>query len=219
MIVWIVLPHLKTGLFLSQDNYSVLSAEAHLPWPSASPPASPEHKLAIMPCCLALLLSSFLRLPLCPRINRDRGDYLLVSVFYGGGNIINAPFTRCSKQNTAWSLGETVPIAKTLIRHQEEHLLLWGSCSQGKSQKRFLDSGVSQNSSLQPEAVQMTSTAVQALTLASASELTATLMFLNSAALFHYVFKICKKIQPCCFLLQDGLSPTLHRSNPCQNFT
>lgn len=136
-----------------------------------------------------------------------------------GENIINAPFTRCSKQNTAWSLGETVPIAKTLIWHQEEHLLLWGSCSQGKSQKRFLDSGVSQNSSLQPEAVQMTSTAVQALTLASALELTATLMFLNSAALFHYVFKICKKIQPCFFLLQDGLSPTLHRSNPCQNFT
>ena len=42
MIVWIVLPRLQTGLFLSQDNYSVLSAEAHLPWPSASPPAPPE---------------------------------------------------------------------------------------------------------------------------------------------------------------------------------
>ena len=166
MTVWIPLPRLETGLFLSQDNYSVLSAEAHLLWPSTSP-ASPEHKLAIMPRCLALLLSSFLRLPLCPRMNRDRGDYLPVSVFYGGKhNQHSLHKTSQTKHRTVTGRDGTKVslIAKTLIGHQEEHLLLWGNCSQGKSQKRFLDSGVSQNSSSQQEAVQMTSTAVPALT-------------------------------------------------------
>lgn len=61
-----------------------------------------------MPHCLALLLSSFLGLPLCPRMNKDRGDCLPVSVFYGE-NRINTPFTRHPNQNTARLLRETAP--------------------------------------------------------------------------------------------------------------
>lgn len=221
MIVWIALPHLETGLFITQDNYPVLSAEAHLPWPSASPPASPEHKLAIMPCCLALLSSSFLGLPLCSRMNKDRGDCLPVSVFYGGKHKQHSfhimPQTKhclvAGRDSTKVS-----PITTTLIGCQEEHLLLWGSCSQGKSQRQFLDSGISQISSEQGG-----SSDDQRCSLSS--YLGSSLGVNSHAHVSHWrctpllCLKICKQIQPRFLLLHGGSSSNLHRSNPCQNFT
>lgn len=60
---------------LSRDGFS-----AHLPCPGAPP----EHRPAIMPRCSALLLPSLLASPVCPGVNKDRGDHSSVSAVYGG---------------------------------------------------------------------------------------------------------------------------------------